>query len=319
MSASSAASSRDARRRLAGLQVGDGQAVALGVVSGLPVPAHAARIRGSPAPGVLALSTRRRSRAQPNWPVPPRWPAAPGHRHAVRPRRAAAGLLARRCVPAAARWSPVLVRSIWSARSRGLADAGGGDRVGLQVIGHALALAAAVGARDRCSVRRSPPSPRGRSRCGRGCGCRRGRPRIRWSGCSRSGAAGSGPWPPAIAAWVASPLELPPACWASTIAPSMASRIGSWSRCARSTPRSTCCWVTWAISCESTAGHFVLAFGRQHQAGVHADVAAQGGEGVDLPVAQHEEGEGLLRLVAVGAQAAAHVCSQPSSSGSSSM
>ena len=37
------------------------------------------------------------------------------------------------------------------------------------------------------------------------------------------------------------------------MAPSMPSMIGNWSRCARSTARSTWRWVTWAISCESTA------------------------------------------------------------------
>ncbi len=51
---------------------------------------------------------------------------------------------------------------------------------------------------------------------------------------------------------------------------------------------------------------FVLALGGQHQAGIHADVAAEGGEGVDLPVLEHEEGELLLRLGAVGAEPGTH-------------
>ena len=53
-------------------------------------------------------------------------------------------------------------------------------------------------------------------------------------------------------------------------------------------------------------GHLILAVRGQHQAGIHADVAAQRGEGIDLPVAHHEEGVGLLGVVAVGAQAVAH-------------
>ena len=53
-------------------------------------------------------------------------------------------------------------------------------------------------------------------------------------------------------------------------------------------------------------GHLVLAFGGQDQAGIHADVAAQGGEGVDLPVLEHEQGVGLFGPVAVGAEPGAH-------------
>jgi hypothetical protein len=52
-------------------------------------------------------------------------------------------------------------------------------------------------------------------------------------------------------------------------------------------------------------GHLVLGLGRQHQARVHADVAAQRGEGVDAAVLHHEEGEGLLGVVAGRGQAVA--------------
>ena len=52
-------------------------------------------------------------------------------------------------------------------------------------------------------------------------------------------------------------------------------------------------------------GDLVLALGRQHQAGIGADVAADRGERVDLPVLQHEEGEILTRLVAGCAEAVA--------------
>ena len=50
------------------------------------------------------------------------------------------------------------------------------------------------------------------------------------------------------------------------------------------------------------AGDLVFAIGRQHQPGVGADVTAERGEGVDLPVLEHEEGERLRGLVAAGAQ-----------------
>ncbi len=52
-------------------------------------------------------------------------------------------------------------------------------------------------------------------------------------------------------------------------------------------------------------GDLVLALGRQHQAGIGADVTADRGERVDLPVLQHEEGEILTRLVAGCAEAVA--------------
>ena len=55
------------------------------------------------------------------------------------------------------------------------------------------------------------------------------------------------------------------------------------------------------------AGHLIFAVGGQHQSRVHADVAAEGGEGVDLAVAQHEEGEALLRAVAGRDQALADI------------
>ena len=55
------------------------------------------------------------------------------------------------------------------------------------------------------------------------------------------------------------------------------------------------------------AGDLVLAVRGQHQPGVHADVAAEGGEGVDLAVAQQEEDEALLRAVAGAGQAQADV------------
>ena len=51
-----------------------------------------------------------------------------------------------------------------------------------------------------------------------------------------------------MAAMPASPEELPPLCEATATAPSMASRSGMLSRCARSTLRRTCAWVTWATS-----------------------------------------------------------------------
>gem|GEM_PF-5440558 len=59
--------------------------------------------------------------------------------------------------------------------------------------------------------------------------------------------------PELIAAMVALPEDELLLAWAATTAASIPSRIGIWSRWARSTPRSTCCWVTWAISCDSTA------------------------------------------------------------------
>jgi hypothetical protein len=66
------------------------------------------------------------------------------------------------------------------------------------------------------------------------------------------------------------------------------------------------------------AGHLVLARRRQHEAGVGADIAAQRGERVDLPILQQEEGEGLVGLVTVGGQRLPDACSQSSSKGSSS-
>ncbi|KAG1525419.1 hypothetical protein G6F51_014367 [Rhizopus arrhizus] len=59
--------------------------------------------------------------------------------------------------------------------------------------------------------------------------------------------------PELIAAMVALPEEVLLLACAAPPAASMPSRIGIWSRWARATPRSTCCWVTWAISCDSTA------------------------------------------------------------------
>jgi hypothetical protein len=51
--------------------------------------------------------------------------------------------------------------------------------------------------------------------------------------------------------------------------------------------------------------HFVLAGRRQHQAGVHADVAAEGGEGVDVARAHPEKGEVQLRALADAGEALA--------------
>ena len=53
-------------------------------------------------------------------------------------------------------------------------------------------------------------------------------------------------------------------------------------------------------------GDFVLALGGEDQPGIDADVAAQGGEGVDLTVLEHEEIERLAWLVAIRAKVAAH-------------
>ena len=54
------------------------------------------------------------------------------------------------------------------------------------------------------------------------------------------------------------------------------------------------------------AGDFVLGFGRQHQAGIGPDVTTERGEGIELPVFQHEERERVLRFVAGGRKAMAH-------------
>jgi len=53
-------------------------------------------------------------------------------------------------------------------------------------------------------------------------------------------------------------------------------------------------------------GEFVLVARGEHGAGVHADIAAEGGEGIDLPVAHHEEGEGLLGTIRGRGEAMAH-------------
>ena len=55
-----------------------------------------------------------------------------------------------------------------------------------------------------------------------------------------------------MAAMPASPEELLSEPAARAIAPSIARNIGTLSRCARSTLRSTWFWVTWTISCAST-------------------------------------------------------------------
>ena len=55
------------------------------------------------------------------------------------------------------------------------------------------------------------------------------------------------------------------------------------------------------------AGHLVLALRGQDQARIHADVATERREGIDLAVAQQEEGERLLRPVAGTGQALADI------------
>jgi hypothetical protein len=49
-------------------------------------------------------------------------------------------------------------------------------------------------------------------------------------------------------------------------------------------------------------GDFVFTVGGKHETGIHADIAAERRERVDLALAEHEKGEGLLRFVAVGGQ-----------------
>jgi hypothetical protein len=53
-------------------------------------------------------------------------------------------------------------------------------------------------------------------------------------------------------------------------------------------------WVTWEISCATTLGQFGFALRGEQQAGVHADVAARHGKGVDAGVADDEEVEFAL-------------------------
>src|SRR6188768_3824920 len=94
------------------------------------------------------------------------------------------------------------------------------------------------------------------------------------------------PSPVITAAEVASPLELPPACWAATIAPSILRAaqdvlLGDVGDLVRQHAR-----------------HLVLAFGGQDQARVHPDVAAERRKGVDLAIAQQEKSERLLGSVA---------------------
>ena len=190
----------------------------------------------------------------------------------------------------------------------GLADAGGGDRVGLQVVGRALALAALVAARHAPACARRMPAIALRVVAAARQGADAEAVGLGFVGAGvvdlalRHQAHARWPSPPCAA----SSPELPPDCLGDHDRAEHRQQDRDAVASARVPPRAArAAWVTCAISCDSTAGDLVLALGGQHQAGIDADVAAERGEGVDLAVPQHEEGEGLRAAGRCGAQAVA--------------